>query len=100
MGTISELVARCALVGAVAVAACGGEGNGEGSGTGVVRGIDAANAQITLEHGDIPGLMKAMTMTFEIADPKLLGGVEIGSEVDFRVRYANSEYTVTDLDRR
>jgi Cu/Ag efflux protein CusF len=67
-------VAECLLAAAIAVTACGG-GSDFGQGSGVVLGIDAGNAQITLEHGDIAGLMKAMTMTFEVADPKLLEGV-------------------------
>lgn len=85
---------------AVAVAACGDEGSTEGSGTGAVRGIDAENARITLEHDEIPGLMTAMTMTFDVADAKLLEGVEVGDEVKFQLRYANGDYTVTELDRR
>ena len=72
----------------------------EGRGTGVVRGIDTAKAQITLEHGDVPGLMQAMTMTFDVADPKLLEGIEVGDEVGFSLRYADGSYTVTDLRPR
>ena len=64
-----------------------------------MRGIDVGKAQVTLEHGDVPGLMQEMPMTFEVTDPKLLEGVE-GNEVDFRVRYENGEYSVTDLDPR
>lgn len=99
MKTMRSWVAGCLLAAAIAVTACGG-GSDSGQGSGVVRGIDTANAQITLEHGDIPGLMKAMTMTFEVADPTLLEGVEVGSEVDFRVRYADGKYTVTEIDPR
>jgi Cu/Ag efflux protein CusF len=32
--------------------------------------------------------------------PTLLEGVEVGDEVDFRVRYADGKYTVTDVDPR
>lgn len=100
MRTMRSRVARCLLLAVIATAACGGEGDAEKPGTGVVRGIDAANAQITLEHGDIPGLMKAMTMTFEVAAPTLLEGVAVGDEVDFHVRYADGKYTVTEIDPR
>lgn len=99
MKTMRSWVAECLLAAAIAAAACGG-GSDSGQGSGVVRGIDTANAQITLEHGDIPGLMKAMTMTFAVADPQLLEGVEVGNEVDFRVRYADGKYTVTEIDPR
>ena len=91
-------IVGCVLAAALAAAACGG--GTEGSGVGTVRGIDPQNATVTLEHGDVPGLMEAMTMTFEVADPKLLEGLEVGNEVDFRVRYADGEYTVTDIDPR
>lgn len=100
---MSSLRARgivCLLAAALSVAACGGEGSAEGRGTGVVRGIDTAKAQITLEHGDVPGLMQAMTMTFDVADPKLLEGIEVGDEVGFSLRYADGSYTVTDLRPR
>jgi Cu/Ag efflux protein CusF len=90
---IGILVLVAALVG------CGG-GAVEGSGSGVVRGVDGANAMVTLEHGDIPGVMKAMTMTFAVADPSLLQGLEVGGEVDFRVRYADGRYTVTEIESR
>jgi len=93
---------RVGILSAVLVAAhvaCGGSAT-EGSGTGVVRGVDAAHATVTLEHGDIPGVMKAMTMTFEVTDRELLEGVDVGEEVDFHVRYADGKYTVTEIDSR
>lgn len=100
MRTMRSWLVLCLLAAVIAASACDGGSDSGQPGTGVVRGIDTANAQITLEHGDIAGLMKAMTMTFEVADPKLLEGVEIGNEVDFRVRYADGKYTVTDIDPR
>lgn len=100
MKAVRARLGRCVLMAGLASVACGGGGDAEKPGAGVVRGIDTANARVTLEHGDIPGLMKAMTMTFEVADPNLLEGVEVGNEVDFRVRYADGEYTVTDIDPR
>ena len=100
MNTIRARLGRYVLVAGLAFVACSGGGDVEKPGAGVVRGIDTANARVTLEHGDIPGLMEAMTMTYEVADPKLLEGVEVGNEVDFRLRYADGTYTVTDIDPR
>ena len=54
---------------------------------------------MTLDHEDIPGLMKGMTMTFH-ADPSLLGGVAAGQEVDFRVREEGGRYVVTRIEPR
>lgn len=81
----------------LALAACGGSAPETGTGRGVVQDVDAAARQVTIEHGDIPGLMKAMTMTFSVADPVELEGVEPGSRVEFEVRYEQGRYTVTDL---
>ncbi len=79
--------------------ACGGQSDG-GNAQGVVQGVDRAKAQITIQHGEIPGMMKAMTMSFGVSDPKLLEGVKDGDEVDFKVRYAEGKYTVTAIDPR
>ena len=99
MKMMRSWVAEYVLAAVIAVTACGG-GSDSGQGSGVVRGIDTENAQITLEHGDIPGLMKAMTMTFDVADRKLLEGVEVGDEVNFRLRDADGKYAVIEIDPR
>ena len=79
--------------------ACGGD-TADHPGHGVVVSIDAAKGEITLDHEDIPGLMKGMTMTFE-ADHALLAGVEPGQEVDFRVREESpGRYVVTAIEPR
>ena len=35
-----------------------------------VISADAQRQMITVKHGDIPGLMPAMTMSYMVADPK------------------------------
>src|SRR5260370_22645904 len=40
---------------------------------------------VTLDHEDIPGLMKGMTMKFAVADPKVLEGIQSGDEVQGRL---------------
>jgi Cu/Ag efflux protein CusF len=65
----------------------------------VVVSVDPAQGEITLEHGDIPGLMKGMTMTFH-AEPALLAGVVTGQEVDFRARPEAGRYLVTAIEAR
>jgi len=74
---------------------CGGGGDDAAS-RGVVVAVDATKREVTLDHEDIPGLMKAMTMTFQ-ADPELLADIEAGQQVDFRVRYAEGKYEVTAI---
>ena len=83
-------------VGAALALACGGDAN-EGDGTGIVRALGAGGATVTLEHGDVPGLMRAMTMEFAVAKPELLAGVEVGDRVAFHLVHAGGTYTVTEL---
>lgn len=62
-----------------------------------MRALPADGRKVTLEHGDIPGVMKAMTMEFAVARPELLAGVEVGETVAFRVVYEGGVYTLTEL---
>ena len=77
--------------------ACGGS---DPAGRGVVVSVDRVNGGITLDHEEIPGLMMAMTMTFR-ADPALLAGIEVGQQVDFRVREEGvGDYVLTAIEAR
>jgi Cu/Ag efflux protein CusF len=79
----------------VATTACGSQPEGHPA-AGTIRGVDLENRELTIEHGDIQGLMKAMTMTFE-AEPEVLEGVAAGQEVDFRVKEEGGRYLVTEI---
>lgn len=48
---------------------------------GEVISADAANKLLTVKHGDIPGLMPAMTMTYEVAEPKQMGALQPGDKI-------------------
>ena len=85
-----------ALACVLAFAACGG-GSGEHPGKGVVREVDAGARTVTLQHEDIPGLMRAMTMTFQVAPGVELEGLDPGAEVAFEVGEKSGVYTVTSL---
>ena len=80
---------------------CGGNESDvrSGNGTGIVKGVDASARKITLHHGDIPGLMKGMTMTFSVAPSVGLENVSEGDRVDFRIEQEGSVYTVTEVRR-
>lgn len=80
----------------LALTACSG-GAEDHPGHGIVRELDPDKRRIVLQHGEIPGFMKAMTMGFELAPEVDLEGVERGSEVDFRVKEAGGVYTVTSI---
>lgn len=77
------------------VAACSaGDQVQTGTGQGSVVAIDAAAGEVTLDHGEIPGVMGAMKMSFPVADPKLLEGLQPGQQVEFDVEYRGGMYTV------
>ena len=76
--------------------ACGG-GDGTYEVHGVVRGVNLEFEQVVIEHEDIPGLMPAMTMNFDLADPSLLEGLEKGQHVSFTLRHTPQSYTITRI---
>jgi len=64
---------------------------------GIVRGVDRESGQILIAHGDIEGLMGAMTMSFDVARPELLEGLATGDAVEFVVVSDGSSYRVEEL---
>jgi Cu/Ag efflux protein CusF len=93
-GAAAPLLAL-ALAALCLTTACGGDAD-TGRGRGVVTAVTASEGKLTIDHGDVPGVMKAMTMEFQ-ADPALLAGIEAGSQVEFRVVYENGAYRLTEL---
>src|SRR5438876_4005397 len=69
---------------AVFLPGCGGGESPKSAGDklydirGKVVAIDATKPAVTLDHEDIPGLMKAMEMEFGVETPKLLEGLKVG----------------------
>lgn len=78
----------------LALPSCGEPAVQSGTGQGTVVALDRENAEITLDHGEIPGLMGAMTMPFPVSDPKLLEGLQEGQQVEFDLDYRGGMYTV------
>lgn len=48
---------------------------------GEVISVDAANKLLTVKHGDIPGLMPAMTMSYQVAEPKQMQALQPGDRI-------------------
>jgi Cu/Ag efflux protein CusF len=96
--TIRNLVA--VLILSISLAACGGDAPKRGTGQGTVSGVDAEKGEITLDHGDIPGIMMAMTMTFPVSDKKMLEGLAPGAKVEFDVDASGAEPRVTAIRAR
>jgi Cu/Ag efflux protein CusF len=93
-------IAAALLLWLVAVPACGGSEPAKTYlGHGTVTAVDAPTHKITLDHEEIPGLMVAMTMTFDVAPDVALEGFEPGTAVDFEVKHEGSTYLVTQLRR-
>ena len=88
------------LVLAVSLAACGSGTPDHGTGQGTVAAVDATKGEITLDHGDIPGVMGAMTMTYSVPDKKILESVTPGAKVEFDVQVVNGDYRVTAIRAR
>jgi Cu/Ag efflux protein CusF len=84
---------------ALSLAGCKGQQT-KGTGKGTVAGVDAAKQEVTLNHGEIPGMMGAMTMTFAVSDPKLLEGVAPGAKVEFDLEHRDGAYVVTGIRPR
>jgi protein SCO1/2 len=46
-----------------------------------VIAVDAPKKLITVKHGDIPGLMPAMTMQYMVAEPKQIATLRPGDKI-------------------
>lgn len=69
--------------------------------TGTVVATDPQKPAVTLDHEDIPGLMKAMKMEFKAADAKLLDGLRPGDAVAGKLKKDEAGgYVVTELRKR
>lgn len=66
-------------------------------GTGEVLALDKQNGSVTIDHGDIEGLMSAMTMDFDVRDGKLLEDIAVGDEVKFSLKRNGEEIEVISI---
>ena len=68
--------------------------------TGTVVAVNPGKKTVTLDHEDIPGLMKAMRMEFGVADANLLDGLTAGDAVAGRLAVRGGDYVLTELKKR
>jgi protein SCO1/2 len=52
-------------------------------GTGVVEAVDVGLKQVVIDHEDMPGVMPAMSMSFDVVDPRLLETLAPGQKIEF-----------------
>jgi Cu(I)/Ag(I) efflux system protein CusF len=95
MKSLKQLVLSAVMLGAIApVFAQGTDAMTEGE----VRKVDTENHKITLKHGEIKNLdMPAMTMVFQVADPKMLDKLKAGDKVRFKAAQPDGKLTVTEI---
>jgi Cu/Ag efflux protein CusF len=72
---------------------------GSWSADGIVRVIAPEINRIFIDHGDIPGLMEAMTMAFEPADPSILNGLSPGDQVRFTLRQQGEHLILLTIEK-
>ena len=73
-------------------------GKNSGEATGIVRGINPSAQTITLDHGNIPGVMAAMTMAYKVGDPAMLQSVKLNANVQFTLtKTSGGEYEITSI---
>ena len=67
---------------------------------GVVEDVQSETGQVVIAHEDIPGLMPAMTMNFDVRDRALLDTLTAGDAIDFEVAFTGKAYVVTEATVR
>lgn len=88
----------------IAVVGCGGESRDSKEKAydieGTVVSVDLDKKKVTLDHKDIPGLMKGMKMPFSIEDTKMLTDIKSGDQVRGRLKVKTGEYIITELHKQ
>ena len=67
---------------------------------GKVVAVGADKRSVTLDHEEIPGLMKGMEMKFNVEEPGIMTAIESGDQVAGKLRVKGSDYTITSLKKR
>lgn len=63
---------------------------------GVVEAVMAEDRQLVVAHDPIEGLMPAMTMSFDVADPSVLEGLVPGQTIVFHLEAKEGRYRILD----
>jgi Cu(I)/Ag(I) efflux system protein CusF len=70
-----------------------------GMSEGEIRKVDKGAGKLTIKHGPLVNLdMPAMTMVFQVKDPKMLNQVEPGDKVNFVANKVGGKFTVTKIE--
>lgn len=64
---------------------------------GIIMAVDLHKHMVTIDHGEIRGLMSPMTMAFPVQSPEILRGIAVGDRVTFRLLRAPDTLTIVTL---
>ena len=64
---------------------------------GKVVSVDKSAKQLTVDHGDIPGFMGAMTMPYPVKDERALTSLSPGDQITAKVVSANGSYWLEEI---
>lgn len=65
-----------------------------------VVAVDLTKNTVTLDHEDIPGLMKAMEMKFPVENPKVLEDIKPGDQVQGKLKVKSGDHVIVELQKR
>lgn len=66
-----------------------------------VRKVDAEARKVTLKHGEIKSLdMPPMTMVFQVDDPSLFKGLNVGERIGFKATHEQGRYVLTAWQKK
>lgn len=67
---------------------------------GTVVAIALDSGTVNLDHEEIPGLMAAMKMEYQVQDVGMLDGLKPGDRVAGRLRARDGEYLIVALEKQ
>ncbi|HEY8123644.1 MAG TPA: SCO family protein [Myxococcota bacterium] len=65
---------------------------------GIVQDVDPEHGQALIDHEEIPGLMPAMTMSYDVPDPKLLAKLAAGQRVLFTLEIRDKSFRIVNAE--
>jgi len=66
-------------------------------GQGTVVAVDLTKGTVTVDHGEIKGLMPPMVMAFVVDTPETLNGLKPGETIRFTLRPRGVTFTIAEL---
>ena len=96
ISTVCSILSTLSILAVVSVVTVACDGSAP-TGTGEVVALDEPLEHVTIDHGDIKGLMPAMTMRFPVRSPDVVTGIEPGMHVRFELERDGEQLIVTKV---